>query len=462
MDVDGGGAIRFDEFCAWCARKVVATESTAETESPKPTAESTVETESSDDEDLLIRRPRGKSWGGNRQGQPKRPQLQVPELGQTDEQPASILRRPRGKSWGSPRQEQEPQQVRHQEQHAGIIRRPRGTSWGAPRQEQEQNQPNSSRTSMQMSAISPVAELDSSDDSDANAADGQSTPDFASVADDTVSTVAEFEERWRAMGGSDRVLTQIRQNLRGASYNKGGQDPRKLFQTYDKDNSGEIDRWEFRQAVRKGGRVTPAMLNDADLNRLFDCVDVDGGGDLSIDELIMMIWGDDRGKKKDGEPEAEGFAGFRSQAKRMTEDARFEALREYYLDDRITAQRAAPAMKAIRSALEKNDFTVLCGKLQAKYGIHPLEIYNERCVDCGCLHLISASARPVLQTGSLAGLDAHGVCHSPLLLQACCFGTDALRTQRKGPPISAGGVRWTGSEPIAVVLAGQVTVARGR
>lgn len=315
---------------------------------------------------------------------------------------------------------------------------------------------------MQMSAISPVAELDSSDDSDANAADGQSTPDFASVADDTVSTVAEFEQRWRAMGGSDRVLIQIRQNLRGASYNKGGQDPLKLFQAYDKDNSGEIDRWEFRQAVRKGGRVTPAMLNDADLNRLFDCVDVDGGGDLSIDELIMMIWGDDRGKKKDGEPEAEGFAGFRSQAKRMTEDARFEALREYYLDDRITAQRAAPAMKAIRSALEKNDFTVLCGKLQAKYGIHPLEIYNERCVDCGCLHLISASARPVLQTGSLAGLDAHGVCHSPLLLQACCFGTDALRTQRKGPPISAGGVRWTGSEPIAVVLAGQVTVARGR
>ena len=341
MDVDGGGAIRFDEFCAWCARKFVSTESST-----------SVETESSDEEPLLVRRPRGKSWGGDRKGQPKQTQLQLPEPDQTHEQ------------------------------HPSIIRRPRGKSWGAPRQEQEHEQSSSSRTSLQRNAISSAAELDSSDDSDDDVADGQSTPDFASVADDTASTrsAAEFEQLWRAMGGSDRVLIQIRQNLRGASYNKGGQDPRKLFQTYDKNNSGDIDRWEFRQAVRKGGRITAAMLSDADLNRLFDCVDVDGDGELSIDELIVMIWGDDRGKKEKGQPDAEGFARFRSQAKRMTEDARFEALLEYYLDDRITAQRATPAMKAIRSALAKNDFTMLCGKLQAKYGIHPLEIYNERCV----------------------------------------------------------------------------------
>ncbi len=120
------------------------------------------------------------------------------------------------------------------------------------------------------------------------------------------------------------------------------------------------------------------MLGDADLDRLFDCVDVDGDGDLSIDELITMVWGDDGTKKKQAQPEA--LPEFRSQAKRMTDDARFESIREYYLDERITAQRAAPSMKTIRSALEKNDFAVLCDKLQAKYGVHPLAVFNERCV----------------------------------------------------------------------------------
>lgn len=333
---------------------------------------------SSDEDSVLLRRPRGKSWGASHLGH----QQQEPEQEREQEQrqQSNIIQRPRGKSWGAPRhdresqdQEQGEQEQEEQEEQKqrSVIRRPRGKSWGAPRRDQKQDQ--------QTRSIALAAKQNSSDDSDNDAAGGQSTPDFASVADDASTlSVAEFEERWRAMGGSDRVLMQIRQNLRGASYSKGGQDPRKLFQMYDRDNSGDIDRWEFRQAVRKAGRITAAMLNDVDLDRLFDCVDVDGDGDLSIDELIMLIWGDDSGKQK--KTQSEALPEYRSQAKRMTEDARFEALREYYLDERITAQRATPPMRTIRSHLAKNDFGVLCGKLQAKYGVHPLAVFNERYV----------------------------------------------------------------------------------
>eukprot|EP01043_Picozoa_sp_COSAG02_P015654 COSAG02_NODE_672_length_18655_cov_7.874003_6_plen_2500_part_00 len=413
---------------------------------------------SSDEDGLLLQRPRGKSWGANRQAQLQQNQNQEPELEQ--EQHTSMIRRPRGKSWGAPRQEQGQKQESEQEQkqQGSIIRRPRGTSWGTPRQEQEQQ----AVSGIRLQTISSAAEANSSGDSDDAAADGQSTPDFASVVDDEPSAMsAELDQRWRAMGGSDRVLEQIRQNLRGASYRKGGQDPRKLFEMYDRDNSGDIDRWEFRQAVRKGGRITVAMLCDVDLDRLFDCVDVDGDGDLSIDELIVMIWGDDNTKTKKPQPEA--LPEFRSQAKRMTDDARFESLREYYLDKRITAQRATPSTKTIRSALEKNDFAVLCGKLQAKYGVHPLAIFNERCVAIlSWLFLICTSFRSCPSSGLLSGLGVTLLATVSLLLQACCFETNTRRSQRTGPTIRSGWFRWECSQSIAVIKKGQVTVTRGR
>jgi hypothetical protein len=68
-----------------------------------------------------------------------------------------------------------------------------------------------------------------------------------------------------------------------------------------------------------------------------------------------------------------------AQAKRMTDDAKFELLRGYYLDSRLTAQRGTTSAAFIRSALAKHDFEILCTKLQEKYGLHPLELYTEQC-----------------------------------------------------------------------------------
>lgn len=68
-------------------------------------------------------------------------------------------------------------------------------------------------------------------------------------------------------------------------------DPAEIFRRYDKDGSGALDLGEFRTAVRKGGKIPPATMTDADLRRLFNAVDTDGSGEVSIEELIAFVWG---------------------------------------------------------------------------------------------------------------------------------------------------------------------------
>ena len=45
--------------------------------------------------------------------------------------------------------------------------------------------------------------------------------------------------------------------------------------------------------MRKGGRLTAAMLSDTDLDRLFVCADTDDSGAVSIDEMIALVWDSD-------------------------------------------------------------------------------------------------------------------------------------------------------------------------
>ena len=56
-------------------------------------------------------------------------------------------------------------------------------------------------------------------------------------------------------------LQALKRKLQSLSYGIKGQDPRKLFGHYDRDNSGLLDFAEFQSAVRKGGHMTPAMLS---------------------------------------------------------------------------------------------------------------------------------------------------------------------------------------------------------
>eukprot|EP01043_Picozoa_sp_COSAG02_P041399 COSAG02_NODE_3427_length_6761_cov_10.306214_3_plen_462_part_00 len=90
-----------------------------------------------------------------------------------------------------------------------------------------------------------------------------------------------------------RSIAQLRKKLQSMSYGTHGQDPRKLFSHFDRDNSGALELAEFRSAVRKGGHMTSADITDAELRRLFEAVDVDHSGDVSVDELASFVWGVD-------------------------------------------------------------------------------------------------------------------------------------------------------------------------
>jgi len=77
----------------------------------------------------------------------------------------------------------------------------------------------------------------------------------------------------------------IKKKITAAAYTATGQtDFRKLFQKYDKDNSGNIDFNEFLQAVRKDARLTPAEASDGFLKELFEEIDKDGGGEINYEE----------------------------------------------------------------------------------------------------------------------------------------------------------------------------------
>eukprot|EP01043_Picozoa_sp_COSAG02_P066322 COSAG02_NODE_10284_length_1978_cov_1.522086_1_plen_546_part_10 len=96
------------------------------------------------------------------------------------------------------------------------------------------------------------------------------------------------------------TVTVAKRKLRSMSYGSHGQEPRKLFSHYDRDNSGELDWNEFKSAIRKGGRVSIAAVGDDVLRHLFDAVDSDGSGNVSIEELTEFVWGNQNRLAQDG------------------------------------------------------------------------------------------------------------------------------------------------------------------
>ena len=84
----------------------------------------------------------------------------------------------------------------------------------------------------------------------------------------------EAKQRARARAASQEKL---RQNFGAKSYTQQGQDWGKLFQRYDRDNSGFLDFDEFRRAVRRDAKLAPKELSDVSLRELFGWADESGG-----------------------------------------------------------------------------------------------------------------------------------------------------------------------------------------
>ena len=102
--------------------------------------------------------------------------------------------------------------------------------------------------------------------------------------------VADYE------GPENVEIERLRQNLKAASYGKGGehlhdQDPRTLFQTFDRSNTGVLSRADFAALVRKAGKANAAMLGAAEMRQLFDAINTSGTGAMSVEELCVFVWG---------------------------------------------------------------------------------------------------------------------------------------------------------------------------
>ena len=89
------------------------------------------------------------------------------------------------------------------------------------------------------------------------------------------------------------MVELLRTKLRGLSYDHNGQNPAKLFEMYDSKSCGSLEYDDFRNAVRKGGKITETMLSERELEQLFDTVDASLTGSISIDELTNFVWGMD-------------------------------------------------------------------------------------------------------------------------------------------------------------------------
>lgn len=90
------------------------------------------------------------------------------------------------------------------------------------------------------------------------------------------------------------VVSKLKSKLSAQAYGgKQGQDPYKLFKSYDRNNDGVLDFHEFKDAVRKGGQITSAMLSDAEVRQVFQHIDVNNNHTLDVDELTKFIWGDE-------------------------------------------------------------------------------------------------------------------------------------------------------------------------
>lgn len=111
----------------------------------------------------------------------------------------------------------------------------------------------------------------------------------------------EKAELWEFMGRQERerraeidkkekaAFEAIRLKLQSAAYDVGGANWAKLFNRYDKEKTGEIICDDFMNIIRRDARVTAAEVSDKLLVRLFNKMDTDGDGLVSLTDFVAFI-----------------------------------------------------------------------------------------------------------------------------------------------------------------------------
>ena len=84
-------------------------------------------------------------------------------------------------------------------------------------------------------------------------------------------------------------MAELRRRLRANAFRDGKADYERLFQHYDRDNSGELSWEQFRSAARRDGQVTTRAVPDRQLRILFDMIDLSGTGNLALEEFHLFL-----------------------------------------------------------------------------------------------------------------------------------------------------------------------------
>jgi hypothetical protein len=99
---------------------------------------------------------------------------------------------------------------------------------------------------------------------------------------------------------------KVRSKLKAAAYTQGGVDWHKLFNHYDRDNSGEIGMVEFKRLLRSDAKIPVSQLSDTDVKSLFNSIDTDGSGEIDADEFLVWVKGGDEEDGINGKDSSRG------------------------------------------------------------------------------------------------------------------------------------------------------------
>ena len=97
-------------------------------------------------------------------------------------------------------------------------------------------------------------------------------------------------DRNHVQGVTGERLRVLKRRLLAAAYGRGdvedtSDDWEELFKLYDGDGSGDLDFDEFKQVIRKHGRVSVRDINDMELRQVFAMIDADGSGEIDGKEF---------------------------------------------------------------------------------------------------------------------------------------------------------------------------------
>lgn len=84
-------------------------------------------------------------------------------------------------------------------------------------------------------------------------------------------------------------LRKLHSRLQAAAYTKDGQDWGLLFQILDKDHSGKLSLDELIRAVRRELHVPAAEMADEMVEHFFKLLDIDASGEIGVAELVRFL-----------------------------------------------------------------------------------------------------------------------------------------------------------------------------